>query len=200
MGVDSEGRCPGCGPPASHAPTPALGSGVGSHPRLGPPRRPRASEHEILSGRGATVAHVLWEHEDVGPNPTAPTNSSLVNRAKCVADWGDSCRDLRRVRRRTPGRASVREVRARLTGSHRSGRAGAGQLVGGLSRSGHPAAVRLRRTGRTRSRAGLRGYGAGPIPARAWRPRRRRRRPGPGRSARPLWPSRPRRARCAPRG
>ena len=36
--------------------------------------RPRARDR---SGRGATVAHVLWEHEVVGPNPTAPTNFSF---------------------------------------------------------------------------------------------------------------------------
>jgi hypothetical protein len=30
-----------------------------------------------LSGRGATVAHVLWEHEDVGSNPTAPTIADM---------------------------------------------------------------------------------------------------------------------------
>jgi hypothetical protein len=35
--------------------------------------------HETASGRGAAVAHVLWEHEAAGSNPAAPTTNSAPN-------------------------------------------------------------------------------------------------------------------------
>ena len=82
------GAVPGCGVACARgavcAPLIVLSTtvrGAQNREQLGFPTRD-------LSGRGAMAAHVLWEHEVVGSNPTAPT-TTLVGRAPLPRRLGD---------------------------------------------------------------------------------------------------------------